>query len=67
MLHFFRCQQEVGNYLMIFDLMCHPVYIPYSLSDGLIRSGHLLSVSILPRARVLQVVSQNRETGTGQS
>ena len=43
------------------------VEIRYSPSDGLVCSGALLSVSILPRARVLQVAGQNREAGTGQS
>ena len=39
-----------------------------ALSDGLVCPGALLSgISLLPRARVLQVVGQNGKAGTGES
>ena len=39
-----------------------------AFSDGLVCPGALLSgISLLLRARVLQVVGQNGEAGTGES
>ena len=39
-----------------------------AFSDGLVCPGALLSgISLLPRARVLQVVGENGEAGTGKS
>ena len=39
-----------------------------ALSDGVVCPGALLSsISLLPRARVLQVAGENGEAGTGES